>query len=177
MTFDFQPFLRGELLSMRPVCPDDFPQLFKAASDPLIWEQHESKERYKEEIFKSFFHQGLLAGNMLITINNQNEEVIGASRYSAHNAEKKEIEICWTFLARLYWGGKYNREMKYLMLRHAFRFVERVNFVAGTRNIRSQRALEKIGARRISSAIDHIGREFHVYQMTAADFQKIVKGL
>ncbi|MDB5440829.1 MAG: GCN5-related N-acetyltransferase [Caulobacteraceae bacterium] len=46
-------------------------------------------------------------------------------------------------------GGDHNRELKHLMLRHAFRFVERVVFKVGETNGRSRQALEKIGARLI----------------------------
>ena len=52
----------------------------------------------------------------------------------------------WTFLEREFWGGTYNRELKQLMLEHAFRFVDRVLFVVGEQNFRSQKALAKIGA-------------------------------
>jgi RimJ/RimL family protein N-acetyltransferase len=38
--------------------------------------------------------------------------------------------------------------MKELMLNHAFRFVERVVFRVGVDNLRSQHALERLGARR-----------------------------
>jgi len=44
-------------------------------------------------------------------------------------------------------GGEYNQEMKRLMLDHAFNFVKRVVFVVGENNMRSQKALQKIGAR------------------------------
>ena len=50
-----------------------------------------------------------------------------------------------TFLARAYWGGAYNREMKRLMLAHAFQFVDRVIFIVGVDNIRSHKAMLKIG--------------------------------
>ena len=65
-----------------------------------------------------------------------------------------EMEIGWTFLARSYWGGAMNRELKRMMLAHAFRFVPRVIFVVGERNLRSRRAMEKIGARLTERIID-----------------------
>jgi RimJ/RimL family protein N-acetyltransferase len=43
-------------------------------------------------------------------------------------------------------GDRYNREMKRLLLAHAFKFVGRVVFYVGENNLRSQRAMEKIGA-------------------------------
>lgn len=177
MSFDLQPNLQGELLSLRPLRAADYSQLLAAASDPLIWEQHPINNRYREEEFKEFFREGLLSGAMLIAVDNKTDEVIGASRFNAYDPEKKEIEICWTFLARSHWGGKYNREMKELMLRHAFRFVESVIFLVGTQNIRSRRALEKIGAERIGSEIDEIGRESYIYQITVSNFQMNWKDL
>src|SRR5205807_7448323 len=58
----------------------------------------------------------------------------------------REVEVGWTFLEREFWDGTYNRELKQLMLEHAFRFVDRVLFVVGEQNLRSQKALAKIGA-------------------------------
>src|SRR5207302_7492521 len=77
------------------------------------------------------------------------QEIIGSTRFYGYDSTKSEIEIGWTFLARNYWGGRYNRELKQLMLAHAFKFVESVVFYVGEKNFRSQKAMEKIGARRI----------------------------
>src|SRR6266568_1905515 len=58
MAFDLQPFLRGDLLELRPLQPEDFPELYAVASDPLIWEQHPASDRYKEDVFRGFFLVG-----------------------------------------------------------------------------------------------------------------------
>jgi RimJ/RimL family protein N-acetyltransferase len=73
-------------------------------------------------------------------------------------------------LARSHWGGVFNREMKHLMLRHAFRFVKSVVFLVGPQNLRSQRAMEKIGGVRAGTRLDTSGRESLVYQITASTF-------
>ena len=65
---------------------------------------------------------------------------------------------------------EYNREMKQLMLQHAFRFVNCVVFLVGLQNLRSQRAVEKIGGVRVGSRPDGGGRNSHVYQITASTF-------
>jgi RimJ/RimL family protein N-acetyltransferase len=39
------------------------------------------------------------------------------------------MEIGWTFLDRKYWGGKYNKVVKDLMIEHAFNFVDNMTFV------------------------------------------------
>src|SRR6266852_9256348 len=166
MSFDLQPILKGELLELRPLRAEDFHDLYAVAADPLIWEQHPIKDRYKEEVFKEFFREALETGGALIAIDSEDGQVIGSSRFHGYDQEKSEIEIGWTFLARSHWGGIYNRDMKRLMLEHAFRFVEHVIFVIGTQNLRSQRAVEKIGAVRVGSRTDAGGRESFVYQIT-----------
>jgi N-acetyltransferase len=146
MPFDLQPHLKGELIELRPLTPEDWDDLFAVASDPLIWEQHPESDRYKEDVFKVFFREALESGGAFVVIDKSSQEIIGSTRFYAYYPEKSEIEIGWTFLARKYWGGRYNREMKQLMLAHAFKFVENVVFYVGERNFRSQRAMEKIGA-------------------------------
>jgi N-acetyltransferase len=168
MSFDLQPILEGELLALRPLRPEDFHDLFGVASDPLVWEQHPNNDRYKEEVFRGFFREALESGGALIAIDSKNGQVIGSSRFHGYDSEKGEIEIGWTFLARSHWGGVYNREMKQLMLRHAFRFVNSVIFLVGPQNVRSQRAMEKIGGVRAGSRLDSGGRESLVYRITAS---------
>ena len=146
MSFDLQPPLKGELIELRPLRPEDWDDLFAVASDPLIWEQHPESDRYKEDIFKVFFREALESGGAFVIMDKKSQQIIGWTRFHGHNPEKSEIEIGWTFLARKYWGGRYNREMKRLMLAHAFRFVEKVVFFVGENNIRSQKATERIGA-------------------------------
>jgi RimJ/RimL family protein N-acetyltransferase len=170
MSFDLQPVLQGELLSLRPLLPEDFHDLYAVASDPLIWEQHPAKDRCQKEVFEGFFREALESGGALIAIDSRNGQIIGSSRYHGYDKGKSEIEIGWTFLARSHWGGVYNREMKRLMLRHAFRFVDSVVFLVGPQNLRSQRAVEKIGGVRVGSRRDAAGRDSFVFQITAATF-------
>ena len=146
MSFDLQPHLKGELIELRPLTAEDWEDLFAVASDPLIWEQHPEDDRYKEEVFKIFFKDALESGGAFVVIDTKDKQIIGSTRFHGYDPEKSEIQIGWTFLARKYWGGLYNREMKQLMLTHAFRFVENVVFFVGENNIRSQKATEKIGA-------------------------------
>jgi RimJ/RimL family protein N-acetyltransferase len=75
----------------------------------------------------------------------------GSTRFYGYDPEKSEIEIGWTFLARKYWGGRYNTEMKRLLLNHAFKFVESVVFFVGEENIRSQKAMERVGAIKVGT--------------------------
>jgi RimJ/RimL family protein N-acetyltransferase len=149
MSFDLQPHLKSEFIELRPLTSEDWDDLFAVASDRLIWEQHPEWDRYKEEVFKVFFREALESGGAFVVIDTKSQQVIGSTRFYGYDPEKSEIEIGWTFLARKYWGGRYNAEMKRLLLNHAFQFVERVVFFVGKKNFRSQKAMEKIGAERI----------------------------
>ena len=145
--FDLQPTLIGELLELRPLTGEDFNSLFAAASDPLIWEQHPEPDRYTRDVFQIYFDGAIASGGAFAIIDRKTGEIIGSSRYCNLAESPQEVEIGWTFLQRAYWGGNYNRELKTLMLDHAFRFTDRVMFVVGENNLRSRKALEKIGAK------------------------------
>lgn len=172
MDFDYQPTLRGRLVVLRPLSPDDYDGLYAVASDPLIWKQHPVKNRHEARVFRKFFDESLASGGALTAIDANSSEIIGSSRYHAFKPAKREIEIGWTYLARSYWGGRYNGEMKHLMLTHAFRFVESVVFLVGLENIRSQRAVEKIGAARVEKRPDAGGNASYVYRIAAADYAR-----
>ena len=130
--FDPQPVLKGSLLELRPLRADDQDALFAAASDPLIWEQHPQRNRHEPEVFRGYFAEQLASGGALIVLDAQTGEAIGLSRYNGHDAERSEVEIGWTFLVRRCWGGVYNRELKDLMLGHAFLSVDSVVCASAT---------------------------------------------
>jgi Acetyltransferases, including N-acetylases of ribosomal proteins len=165
MAFDLQPTLEGESLRLRPLREDDWEALYAAASDPLIWEQHPASDRYQEQVFREYFREAMECGGAFAIIDRKTEQIIGSTRFIGYNEKQSEIEIGYTFLARAYWGGVYNREMKDLLLRHAFQFVRHVVFVVGQENLRSQKAMEKIGGVRVQPRVDKFGRENVVFQI------------
>jgi len=168
--FDHQPVLKGDLVELRPLRPEDNDALYAVASDPLIWDQHPDKSRHSKDGFQKFFREAMASGGALIAMDARTQQVIGTSRFHGYDEEKSEVEIGWTFLARSHWGGMVNGEMKELMLGHAFRFVERVVFLIGPQNLRSQRAVEKIGAVRLGSRPDPQGQERYLFGISASAF-------
>jgi RimJ/RimL family protein N-acetyltransferase len=140
---DLQPTLEGERITLRPLHPSYFEALFLAASDPLIWEQHPFPDRYKREVFEKFFTEALASKGAFAIIEQASQAIIGSSRYYDSDLTKSSIVIGYTFLTRKFWGGSYNREMKQLMIDHAFRFFTAIQFHVGIENIRSQKAMEK----------------------------------
>ena len=140
-----QPTLEGPNLRLRPLRADDWDALFGVARDPQIWAIHPQHDRWQEPVFRRFFADALDRGGALAVIDKASGAIVGSSQYK--QPQDGTVEIGWTFLARSHWGGSANQEMKRLMLEHAFRFVDRVEFRVGEGNLRSCRAMEKIGGR------------------------------
>ena len=151
---DLQPTLSGEHVVLRPITAGDWEEMFAAAADPLIWAVHPTPDRYTEPVFRDYFDAALASGAAFAILDRETGRIIGSSRYHGYDAALGQIEIGWTFLARDYWGGAFNREIKTLMLDHAFGFAETVIFMVGEHNYRSQRAMEKIGGVRRAELLD-----------------------
>ena len=170
-----QPILEGERLLLRPLVAEDWAALYRAASDPLIWAIHPAHDRWQEPVFRAFFDDALAQAGALAVIDKANGVLVGSSRFQNHDpAQGGSIEIGWTFLARSHWGAGYNAEMKRMMLGHALRAVMRVRFVVGAGNLRSCRAMEKIGGRltgvaevrmMAGQAVSHV-----IYEVTRGSF-------
>lgn len=173
-SIDRQPHLITPTLHLRPLQPGDWDALYAVASDPAIWSLHPASDRWREPVFRDFFQQALDSGGALVAIDPATGLVIGSSRFDLTRARVGEMEIGWTFLARRYWGGATNAVMKRAMISHALGFVERVIFVVGEHNLRSRRAMEKIGGvlteRRIESAGGAPGRSV-VYAIDRENFR------
>jgi RimJ/RimL family protein N-acetyltransferase len=154
------------------------------ASDPLIWAVHPARDRYTEPVFREFFREALDSGGALVAIDRATGQIIGSSRYNwadlkvgpyddlkvgPYDDHGDELEIGWSFLARAYWGGVYNREMKRLMLEYAFQFVDRVIFVVGVDNVRSRKAMLNIGGvltdRRVARALPAVVSESVIFEI------------
>lgn len=144
---DWQPTLPGTLVSLRPLAPTDLEPLYAAASDPRIWAEHPSSDRHERAPFERFFARVIASGGALATLDAASGRLIGSSCYYDWIADERSITIGYTFLAREFWGTGANREMKRLMIDHAFRWAEVVRFNVAPRNARSRAALERIGAR------------------------------
>jgi N-acetyltransferase len=164
MAFDPQPVLGGISISVRPLRREDFDAPYAVARDPLIWEQHPVRDRHRLDVFRCFFDEAIQSCGAL-AVDSAKGTLIGSSRFHGFNEQLSEVGDRLTFLARSHWGGSTNRELRSLMLSHAFRFVERVVFLIGPDNRRSQRALEKIGARRAGMRMDGSSQPDVLYEI------------
>jgi len=148
--FNLQPeILENNQIKMVPLKECDFEILYKVASDPEIWEQHPSKDRYQKEVFQLYFDGAVESQSAFLVYDKATNELIGSTRYYDFDSENSKIAIGFTFLAKKYWGGNHNKAMKQLLIDYAFQQVDTIVFHIGETNIRSQKAVSKIGATKI----------------------------
>lgn len=145
-----QPHLENHLVKLVPLKETDFEVLFKAASDPLIWEQHPNPNRYQRAVFETYFSGAIASKGAFLIMDAKDNAVIGSSRFYDFDAANNTVIIGYSFLRRDYWGGEYNKAVKRLLLDYAFQFVNQVHFHVGSGNVRSQKAMEKLGAEKIA---------------------------
>ncbi|SNZ01551.1 GNAT family N-acetyltransferase [Flagellimonas pacifica] len=161
MSFDRQPTLENDLISLRPLLPQDFDSLYEVAADSLIWEQHPDKERCTMSGFTSFFNESLSSKGALLIFDKESGKLIGSSRFNLLEDAPDAVEIGWTFLSRSYWGGPYNKSSKQLMISYGLRFVKEILLFVDRDNVRSQRAVEKLSVLDgIELTVDHSFQKF-----------------
>lgn len=163
--FDLQPnHLKNNLISLFPLQENDFEELYAVANDELLWEQHPNKLRYQRAVFQNFFEGAMLSGGAFLIRDNKTNEVVGSSRFYDYNEDENSTEtsvlIGYTFIGRKFWGNNYNKSLKKLMLDYAFEHVNKVYFHIGAFNIRSQKAIEKIGAIKVDEfEVEYYGED------------------
>lgn len=145
--------LKNDLVWLEPLNQVHFDELYLVASDPMIWEQHPNPDRYKLDAFTNYFKGAMESGGAFIIRDALSGQALGSSRYCAYDAANKEIQIGYTFFAKSCWGRSINKEVKTLMLGHAFNYVDKVAFYVGANNIRSQKAMERIGGIKVREEV------------------------
>ena len=70
----------GHLLVVTIDRPDVRNALHRAASDPLIWEQHPEPDRYERDIFQRYFDGAMASKGALAIIDRRSGRIIGSSR-------------------------------------------------------------------------------------------------
>lgn len=165
--------LQDDRVILEPLREAHYPELFAVAADPQLWAQHPNPDRYRPEVFRTFFEGAIASGGAFLIRAADDGRTIGSTRFYDHDPAADEVKIGYTFFSRSCWGKGHNPAVKQLMLAYAFRQVGRVVFHVGAGNIRSQRAMERIGARKVGEVDiayhgEAVKRNF-VYEIRAAD--------
>ena len=151
MNFSIQPVLENEYVRLLPLEETDFEALYAVASDPKIWEQHPNRDRWKREVFRTYFDGAMESKGAFKIVDKATGEIAGSTRYYDYKEDERSILIGYTFYATKYWGKGVNPSVKQLMLAYIFQYVDRVIFHVGENNIRSQMAMERVGATRVGA--------------------------
>lgn len=147
---NLQPILQNDYLILLPLKESDFDELYQLASNPKVWQQHPQKNRYQKDVFHDFFKKALQGNSAFKIVDKQSNQIVGTTRYYDLNQEDKSIFIGFTFLAMAFWGKGINAQVKHLMLDYIFQFVSKVYLHVAIENIRSQKAIERLGAKKIA---------------------------
>ena len=144
---DIKDKLENKNFILKLLNNNDFDLLYNIGKNKKILEQHPENDRWKKEKFNIFFNKGIENKFGLYGIYDKSKNtIIGSTRYYSYSKKKKSIKIGFTFLTPEYWSSDTNLQIKTLMLGYAFKYVENIYFDIGKNNIRSRKAIEKIGA-------------------------------
>ena len=175
MSIDIQPVLQNDNIILYPLRNEDFEELYAVASDPKVWEQHPSKDRWQREIFQTFFEGALQSKGAFRIVEKATGKTIGSTRFYDHNPENKSILIGYTFYATKFWGTGVNHAVKAMMLDYIFQFVESVCFHIGAGNLRSQISIGRLGATKIDEQeVSYYGEASKlnfIYEITKENWQ------
>lgn len=176
MNINIQPLLENEKATLYPLQEKDFEALYAVASDSKIWEQHPNKDRWKKDVFKTFFDLAMQSKGAFKIVDKTTGNIIGSTRFYNYNEQENSIFVGYTFYAVSYWGKGINKLVKVTMLDYIFQFVSKVYFHIGANNIRSQVAIERIGTVKIAEEVvtysDGTSRLNFVYEISKAKWCK-----
>ncbi len=149
MNFSVQPVLENQQYQLVPLQQGDFEALYEVASDPEVWKQHPNRDRFRREVFQTFFQGALKSGGAFTIVEKTTGEILGSTRFYDYDEQSNSIFIGYTFYGTKSWGRKINPQIKKLMLDYIFQFVGTVYFHVGKNNLRSRTAMERLGAENI----------------------------
>ncbi len=151
--FEKDVILEDDRAKLEPLTQKHFePLLAIALSNPDIW-KFTLANITDEESFRDYFNTAMQekdtkASYPFAMFDKQENRYVGCTRYANISSRDKRLEIGWTWIDPLLQGSGINKHNKYLMLRFAFEELDlnRVELKTAGTNLKSQRAMEKIGA-------------------------------
>jgi len=146
MNFSVQPVLENQQFQLVPLQQGDFEALYEVASDPEVWKQHPNRDRFRREVFQTFFQGALKSGGAFTIVEKTTGEILGSTRFYDYDEQSNSIFIGYTFYGTKSWGKRINPQVKKLMLDYILQFVDTVYFHVGKDNMRSRTAMERLGA-------------------------------
>jgi RimJ/RimL family protein N-acetyltransferase len=148
--FTLQPHLETSTVQLLPLQQADFAALYAVAADPKIWEQHPNPDRWQQAAFTTFFEGAMQSGGAFKIVSKATGATMGSTRLYDYNPQDNSIFIGYTFYGTQYWGKYINSAVKALLLDYLFQYVDTVRFHIGAANVRSQIAIQRLGALKVA---------------------------
>ncbi|MGC4774775.1 GNAT family N-acetyltransferase [Micromonospora chalcea] len=180
-----QPTLTGRLIELEPLAPNSALDLAEAANHPEIWtyldEPTPDSNAVAALVAEAVEEQQSGLRIPYIIRDRRTGAAIGSISFIDIQARHRGVEIGWAWLTPDYWGTGAVREASYLLMKHAFEAAGaiRVVFKTDSRNDRSQRAIERLGATREGVFRNHrILRDGHIrhsvfYSVTVEEWPRV----
>lgn len=141
---------------------DHVQELYNAGNNSGIWSYLPMKVQSLEDM-NDLVNKALQARELgiefpFVILDKKSGEIVGSTRFLNISIPNRSLEIGWTWLSPTVWRTKVNTECKYLLLKHCFETLGaiRVQLKTDSRNIRSQRAIERLGAVKEGLLRNHI---------------------
>jgi len=151
--------LTGKHVRLEPLSEAHVPGLFAIGMDDEIWRYMPYGLMRSEDDIRKWV-RGVLSGNDVpfAVIHLESGRVAGATRYMEIRPQHNGLEIGGTWYGAEFRRTAVNTESKYLLLKHAFETLGciRVQLKTDSRNERSQKAIERIGAVREGTLRNHM---------------------
>ena len=143
--------LKGEIVDLLPLEKKHFEELFLAASDKKLWELIPTNCS-NWETFETAYNAALTERSNgkqypFVIYHKESKKLIGSTRFFEIFQKDKKLEIGWTWIITKYWATEINLECKLLLLTYCFEVLNtrRVQLKTDENNLRSRKAIEKIG--------------------------------
>lgn len=144
--------LVGKIIRLEPLQEEHVPDLLVLGRSANIWLNlpidGTNSEKLQSELRTAIINRAIGTQYAFAIIRQEDNTILGSTRLFDIFPEHKKLEIGWTWYGEEFWGRGYNIECKYLLLRYCFESLgcNRVQLKTREANIRSCRAIEKIGA-------------------------------
>ncbi len=157
--------LENQVVRLIPIARDHVDGIFEAAQDQRIWEHMAVHLKTREDAI-TYVEDALKKRNegnesALVIYSQADQKIIGATWFLDIAPEHKRTEIGSTWLNPDYWRTSINTNCKFLLLTYCFEDwgLNRVQIKTGHQNIRSQKAIERIGAKKEGILRNHMIRK------------------
>lgn len=153
----------GNLIQLEPLSLEHVPGLTAISADPAIWRYMlygvvDTEEKMSAWVQDLLTRQAA-GGDLPFAVRHlPSGRIAGATRYLDIRPAHRGLEIGGTWYGTEFQRSGVNTEAKFLLLRHAFETLGaiRVQFKADSRNEKSLRAIERIGATREGTLRKHM---------------------